>query len=334
MVNDNPITSMENEGEVLSFEDALSALSKTSGNLPDLNLLASFSGLTSAQFEKLQTITSQFDAISQRVLMQTLADLSESNYELDFTIIAKGNLDSADGAVRQAAIEILVEDRSSEHMAFLVKSAKSDPELDVRVEATRNLGRFILAGELGQISEHLMSQAQETVLSIIANKDEDVMVRRQAIEAIAYSSHKLVPQIITEAYADDEEWIRISAVAAMGHTCDNRWDSIVFNELDSDNELMQIESVRASGELQLHESVSRLASLIDVENRDITDVVIWSLGEIGGKEASRILENLAEFAEESEDDELFDLIDEALANASLVDGDDLFGFYDYEDEIN
>jgi hypothetical protein len=57
-------------------------------------------------------------------------------------------------------------------------------------------------------------------------------------------------------------------------------------------------------------------------DRETQEVAIWSLGEIGGREALRILSALADDAQKAEDDELIEAVDEAISSASLV-GEDL-----------
>jgi HEAT repeat protein len=91
---------------------------------------------------------------------------------------------------------------------------------------------------------------------------------------------------------------------------------------------MRYEAARAAGELEIEEAVPLLGRLILDDDREILEVVTWSLGEIGGKEAVRILEAMAETAEETDDDVLMEAIEDAIGNASLADG--LFGSYDID----
>ena len=66
------------------------------------------------------------------------------------------------------------------------------------------------------------------------------------------------------------------------------------------------------------EAVPVLGRLAEEDNRETLMVVIWSLGEIGGKEALRFLAELAQQAEENDDETLADAVDEAIANATLM----------------
>jgi HEAT repeat protein len=81
---------------------------------------------------------------------------------------------------------------------------------------------------------------------------------------------------------------------------------------------MRYEAARAAGELELISAVPLLVRLAAREDPEIQDVAIWSLGEIGSREALRVLERLAERAYESGNALLIEAIDDAIANASLT----------------
>jgi hypothetical protein len=92
---------------------------------------------------------------------------------------------------------------------------------------------------------------------------------------------------------------------------------------------MRYEAARASGELEIAEAVPQLGRLSRENDREIQNVAIWSLGEIGGTQAMRLLSVLAEEAEEAEDDDLIEIIEDAIGSASLV-GDELD--FDFDDD--
>jgi hypothetical protein len=192
----------------------------------------------------------------------------------------------------------------------------------VRAEAVKSLGRFIYASEMGHFIEKYEEEVQELLFTVFQKANEDPDVRRFALESLAHCTHSELPRLIQEAYTSPDDAFRLSAVVAMGRSCDrNRWENQVLRELDSNDEDMRREAARASGELQLMEAVPSLIQLLKDSERDDQEVVIWALGEIGGREATRVLENLAEAAEESGDQEFAALIDDALGNASLANGD-------------
>lgn len=323
----------EIEQERPTFEKAMKALSESEGRLPDPDILIGFSGMTDAQYAEFSEVWESFDATFQRVLLQSLADIADSNLELDYTTIADHNLNNADAGVRQAAIEILAEDRSPDLMYRLIEIIRTDEDTNVRAEAMRNIGRFVLAGELGDLNEKATHDAQQIALDVIEDSTQDNHVRRYAIEAIANCSRSEVTDIIQSAYQADDAQLRISAVAGMGKTCDAQWELIVMNELESSDDEMQLNAAKSAGELQLSAAVPLLAQMLDYGDRVLKEVALWSMGEIGSREAVRILEAFAEVADEADDDYLLEVTEDAISNASLMNGE-LFGMFDFDDDTN
>jgi HEAT repeat protein len=178
---------------------------------------------------------------------------------------------------------------------------------------------------LGDLPERETIRAQEAAIKLLNDEAEPVEVRRRALEAIANCSHELVEPAISTAYRGDNHSMQVSALFAMGRSCDTvRWSKTVLKELNSSDPEMRFEAARAAGELEIAEAIPVLARLAEGNDREIKEVAIWSLGEIGGKKAMKVLGRLADEAEAANDDELLTVIDDALGNASLVDGELLF----------
>lgn len=320
----------ENEVESQpSFEEALEELRTDDESMPSPALIVGLSGLSSAQIQELAPVWEGLSHSYRRILMQMLVDAAVSNFELDFRPIGFATLQSAEADVRQAAIELLWEDESIDLLEQLVYLAQQDDVADVRAEAVKALGRFILLGEMGDLAETIAREIQDIVLRIIGNSNEDVLVRRFAVESIANCTRDGVPQVIAEAYRNTDSDMRLSAIIAMGRSYDNRWESEILEELSNPDEDTRIAAIRSAGELQLSEGVGQIIKNIRDGEREEQEVAIWSLGEIGGKEAVRVLESLQEGAEDAEDIDLLDLIDEAIGNASLASGD--FGLLNFTD---
>jgi HEAT repeat protein len=262
--------------------------------------------------------------------MRRMADLSETNFDLEYrTIGFLLGLDDEDAQVRESAIGLLWADETPEYMARLIEMSQWDESALVRAAAVSALGSFILAGELGEITESMLYQAQDVSVSIYSNETEEVEVRRRALEAISNSSHEIVPEAIDEAYHSDDPLMRVSAVYAMGRTYDLRWKDIVLRELRSDDPEMRYEAARASGELELEEAVPYLIALTNEGDREILEAAVWSMGEIGGDRALTALAALAEAAEEAGDDSLLEAVEDAIGSATIANmGPDL----DLDDE--
>ena len=267
------------------------------------------------------------DAYRAKLLHQ-LVDVSETNFELDYRALGFYALRDDFPEARMAAIDLLWEDESLELMDRLIEMAQWDESTDVRAQAASALGRFILLGELGDLPETETIRAQDAVVNLLTNPDEDVDVRRRSLEAIANCSHDIVPEAIEDAYNSDDSSMQASAIFAMGKSCDERWGDTVLRAFESDDPTLQYEAARASGELGLDEAIPILARFAMGNDREIKEVSIWSLGEIGGGAVLKILGLLAETAEEAGDDELMDAIEEAMSSASLAGSDLDFDFDD------
>src|SRR5690606_855672 len=270
------------------------------------------SGLSAAQIPRVQEAWVTLSVDYRHKLLQQMLDISETNFELDYRLIGMLALEDDDPTVRTDAVELLWDDDSLETMDRLIDLAQWDESVQVRAASASALGRFILAGELGDLPETETIRAQDVVVSLLTSEDEDVEVRRRALEAIANCSHEIVQEAINEAYQSDDPRMQASAVFAMGRTCDNRWNDIVLREIDNADPAIRYEAARASGELEIEEAVPHLARLAQGPDREIKEVAIWSLGEIGGSYAMKILGALADVAEQDEDDDLLEAIEEAI----------------------
>lgn len=289
--------------------------------MPSADIFYGLTDLMPSEIEQLKPVWLSLDETYRARLLRALTESSENNYELSYRAVGMYNLRDLSPDVRQAAIELLWDDESLEFMGALMLLAEIDPDDNVRAAATSELGRFILAGELGDLPESETIKVQTTVLRIYNNSALPVQVRRRALEAISNSSHDAVTGAIRQAYKSIDRELQVSAIFAMGRSCDSdEWEETVLDELNSEDSEKRFEAARAAGELTLFDAVPGLSQLILEDDREIQEAAIWSLGEIGGKEALRVLNALLDVAEKKKDDTLVELIEDAIGSASLVDG--------------
>jgi HEAT repeat protein len=284
------------------------------------------SGLQPAELAPLAAVWDSLSADYRRHVVSELAEASEANFDLDYDALGLFALNDDDEDVRAAAIDLVWENETPEVMDRLIAMARHDEAIHVRAAAMSALGRFILSGELEELPDSQAERAQQTALDLLS--DPQVDVRRRALEALANSSHEIVPGAIEAAYTSDEHKLRVSAVFAMGRTCDETWSAEVLEALQSDDAELRYEAARAAGELMLEDAIKHLRKLALDDDREIKEVAIWSLGEIGGSEAARALERLAKDAETSGDEELLEAIEDALSSATL--GSSAFYMMRYE----
>jgi hypothetical protein len=311
---------MTNEVRTTRFSEAIRVLSDPKEPITD-RVVQNFSDLGDADRQLLMAEWALIPLDRRRMLLRRIAEMSENDFHMEFSGVIRIALTDLDAEMRQIAVEASWTDESPDMMNRLMPLASIDPSEGVRAAAVSALGRFILQGELGKFSASLARQAQNVAIKLYNNANESIEVRRRALEAVSNSSRAEVTGMVTEAYDSKHPRMRASAVFAMGRTCDARWSSAVLEELTSEDAEMRFEATRAAGELELEDSVPLLARLLEDESRQIVEMAVWSLGEIGTEEAQSLLERFAERAERRGDDALLDMIEDALANASLAGAD-------------
>ncbi len=318
VVEDEPLLAEPEKKPTL--DAVIATLSQQGGDdiKPDPTLIYGLSGLTRDEVARLRAPWDAVETPIRRAILRYLVEASEMMFQLDYRMLAITFLQDADPRVRQSAIDLLWEDQSLEVMNLLINRALKDDNRDVRATATIGLGRYILAGELSELPEGDTQKAYDTAMKIWQNAEEDVTVKRRALESFANTTTPFLVEAIRTGYESPYPEMRASAVFAMGRSCDQRWRDVVMQEFTSDDPAMRYEAARAAGELELEEAVPRLAEFAIEPDRDIAVVAVWSLGEIGGRNAIRVLEMLAEKAEDEGDDDMLQAVDEAIGNAVLA----------------
>ena len=290
------------------LEELLKRIKDSQTSLP-ISSLYGFSDLTRTETQLFQEVWSLIDTERRRWIIQSLIDIAEASFEVNFNPIFRLCLSDEDEAVRSWAIEGLWEDEDLALAALLVRLLRDDPSESVRAAAATSLGRFVLLGELGKIEAAPAMMVEDALLGAIYDPYETLDVRRRAVESIAYSGQAQVRDIIEMAYCDDEEKMRISAVFAMGRSADPLWREMVIAELDHPDPEMRYEAARACGELEASAALLALIDLIEADpDPEVQEMAICALGRIGGQEARRVLEACCE----SEDETLRQAAEEAL----------------------
>ncbi|MBN1427871.1 MAG: HEAT repeat domain-containing protein [Anaerolineae bacterium] len=250
----------------------------------------------------------------RRLLMSRLAETSEASIEVDFSTVSLFALQDADAEVRRQAIEALWENEQPSTMRKLIALAQSDPDARVRAAAAIALGQFVLLGELEDIEPMIAKEAEEALLQICHFQEEELEVRRRALESIALSSRQEVEPLIEEAARHADLKMQASALFAMGRNGDSRWIPHISDALRSPISELCFEATRAAGEIGLTTAVPHLIRFAHSHDREIKEMAIWSLGEIGGVEAQNALFALAD---EETDEDLIEAIEDASNMATL-----------------
>ncbi len=295
----------------------------------------SLSDMHGEHLDQFQQVWPTMAADRRLTLVQRLVETAETNFELDFTAVISAALDDPDREVRLAAVEGVLEEHPHRIVEQVIKLAQDDLSVEVRAAAAQALGQFVLLGELGKLPDTLNERLQDTALVLHRNPHEDREVRRRALEALGNCSREGVAELIRAAYYADDLLMRVSAVFAMGRSYDEVWIPIVMDELSSDEPQMRYEAARAAGELEIRPALPRLVELAYDDDREIQEIAIWALGEIGGQTVDRVLAELAALADTNSDAELAEAVAEAQSAATLS-GEELlplFDFSDYDEEM-
>jgi len=305
-----------------TFEEALALVCDESQALAR-SVVAFLSGASRAEVSRFADCWQQMSDVRRRELISLMAEMAESDFELDFNDIFWWSLRAEDPVVRERAIEGLWEDERPALIEPLLRMMKEDPAEAVRAKAAMSLGRFALQAELGELSEEKARRVREGLLEVIEKRTESDEVRRRAIESVAYMSEAPLEEIISEAYASPNEQMRQSAVFAMGRTADTRWAAEVRAELRSPSPAMRYEAARAAGEISLRSAVGQLIRMLKDPDSEVRQMAAWALGQVGGVHARRALEA----CQSSDDEAMRDAAEEALAELDFGTGDlDMFYF--------
>jgi hypothetical protein len=264
----------------IPFQQVLDALLDTETPFTP-RFLYRLSDLEAGELNRLEQIWESIPPWRRKALMEDVEKLSEENTLLSFEALAYFALKDGDAEVRLPAVRALGEYEEPYLASSFLRLVKGDPDTAVRAAAAFALGKFVYLGELEEISEEI-KQTIEDVLLDIYNHDTADLVRRNALEALGYSSRDEVTSLIDLAYrSTDREW-KASALFAMGRSANPIWKPQVLEMLDSPHPILRAEAARAAGELELTPAVVRLLELIDDPDDETRLASIWSLSQLGG----------------------------------------------------
>jgi len=270
----------------------------------------------------------------RRLLLEELHALADDDTLVSFDDFARTMLRDPDAQVRAGAIRLLDECEDVKLIPALIKILTNDDSAETRAEAATGLGKYVELGELEEISEKINRQVEDALLAKV-NSDDQLLVRRNALEALGYSSRAEVVTVIESAYhRQNPDW-QASALFAMGRSADERWEDHVLSSILDEIEIVRLAAVKAAGELGLDSAQTVLfRALEDEEEDDIAAAAIWSLSQVGGEDVRIYIQNLIDQSEDG-DDEQVAFLEEALENVFFT--EDLAKFdllnLDADDEL-
>ena len=298
-----------------SFQKVLIELAEGGQELPRRSL-QEFSDIDPASMLALEEAWPRVPAERKRILLEGLQTLSDEDTLVSFDEFARSLLMDPDSQVRMRAIRLLDESEDTKLIPVFIRILTDDKDTETRAEAATALGKFVELGELEEIPDQSGRQVEDALLEK-ANSEDQLIVRRNALEALGFSSRPEVITLIESAFRrQNPEW-QASALFAMGRSFDERWEESVLSQMMDVSPLVRLAAVEAAGELRLASARMILFKVLEEEEEDdITSAAIWSLSQIGGEDVRVYIENLLDLAEEDEDVEF---LEEALDNVEFTD---------------
>ena len=298
-----------------SFKEALAALNAKA--LPSKRQLCGLSSLEGDSLTEVQSVWSHLDSQRRITLVEKLREMAEDDVELDFSALFLYSLQDVEEQVRLSSVDGLWEYENPSLIDKLVLLLSSDPSILVRAASATALGRFLELGELEKITRRRRDQVYSALMGALMTMEPGSLEYLHALEALACVSNDEIEGLIHAAYASDIPALRISAVTAMGRSANRQFSDLVRRELFSVLPAMRAEAARASGELEVAEAVTDLGKLIDDPEQEVAIAAVTALGQVGGEEARRLLEQAAQ----SDDEEIAGAAEEALAEDEFLHGD-------------
>ncbi len=285
---------------------------------PDLSrrTLQEFSDIDPASLDALRDVWPGIAADRKQKLLEGLESLSDEDTLVSFDDFARSLLTDPDPQVRMRALRLLDESDDTKLIKPFLKMLADDPDSETRAEAATALGKFVELGELEEIPDEFRRRVEDALLEK-ANSDDQVLVRRNALEALGFSSRPEVITLIESSFRRENPDWQASALFAMGRSFDERWEDPVLSRMLDVNPLVRLAAVEAAGELRLASARTMLFRVLEEEEEDeITSAAIWSLSQVGGEDVRLYIENLLDLADEDEDVEF---LEEALENVEFTD---------------
>lgn len=312
-----------------SFQTVLDAL--LSGKEFPRRYLQEFSDIGSLELKTLLDVWPQVKPSRKLTLLEELDALAETDTLVSFDDFARALLTDPEPEVRTRAIRLLDEYEDPKIVPAYLDMLKNDPDLNVRVEAATALNLFVDLGELEEIPEGIYHQVEDALLAS-ANSEDDVRVRRAALESLGYSSRPEVATLIESAFHREDPAWQASSLVAMGRSADDRWSEAVTRSLVHVDDRIRKAAVQAAGELSLQLARPILLKMLgEEENDSILSAVIWSLSQIGGEDVRTYLENLLD---QIEDDDQIAFLEEALDNLAFTEDLDRFDLMSYDPDAD
>ncbi len=267
-------------------------------------------------FEELKALWPKLDSQRRDVLARNMADISENNFQVDYSPIATQLLNDESENVRLAALDMLWDSDRVSLIQPIIKMMQNDTATKVRAGAAASLGHYLLMAQWGEMNLDIEEPISEALIAQITNPLTPLPVRRASLESVSSISLPEIQTYIRDAYESGVPEMEISAVFSMGRSADSMWVPIIQNELENPDNEMRSEAAKAAGIIGDSSLADQLAELaLDDDDLEVRLAAVTSLGLIGNAVAT---DTLSRMAEEEEDEALLDAIEDALEEMAMI----------------
>jgi HEAT repeat protein len=319
MINENKYT----------IEDVMNSL--RSDRPISIPMLFQLSDLSPDELDHFCTEWSGIEEERRRVIIRHLADISEENFQVDFSEVFSHCLADEAPSVRMASLDGLWDTDRLALIDPIIRLMESDADTEVRSLAAATLGHYVLMGEWQQIPYENISPIVERLIGQIDSEETPQSVKRAALESLGAASHLRVSSLIEQAYDEGDPDMQISAVFAMGRSADARWLPIIIDEMLNPTMEMRIEAARAAGEIGSSDFIPNLAELVWDEELEVRLMAIAAMGQIGGDLAEQVLQDLVIDPEASD---VHNAAIEAIEEMGWLDSDIDLSLFDWENDLD
>jgi uncharacterized protein (UPF0147 family) len=217
--------------------------------------------------------------------------------------------------------------------ALLAILRNSEESQEVRARAAISLGPILEYADTEgfedpddvPISERHFQQIQELLRKLHMDAQIPKEVRRRILEASVRAPHDWHKNAVRAAYSSDDDAWKLTAVFCMRVL--RGFDEQIVEELDNKNPDIQLEAVLAAGNWGVEAAWPHIAALIHSGRtpKPLLLAAIEAVPSVCPQEASEVLSGLVE----SDDEDIIEAVQEALAMAEEPSGEDEDG----EDDI-
>ena len=260
--------------------------------------LLELSGMSSDEMVEFRDAWASVTPVRKRMILEKLVELCVDDLELDFDSVFRTCLKDEDEQVRQRATEGLWECDDRSLIRPLIELMLNDPSVKVRATAATSLRKFAIMAQNGKLLPRDASRTRDSLIGTVIKENEDLQVRRRAIEAVACFDFPERDDIIRDAYNSGDPMLKQSSINAMGQSSNPEWLPTVIVEMENEHPAIRYEAACACGQLGEESTAPHLIKLIQDEDVQVQLAAVRALGAVGGPLARQALQRCCKLGDE------------------------------------